>query len=157
MTGTSPEGKDVSQQPKDVMGPLMGLFGFVFVALGIWGAADPNSFGKTVANFGKYNPHLIHDYAVCSITFGVGLLLGFRIRIWRAPTLILAAVWNGLHGYFHIIDMEYANIRYLGPFEAMLLCATSATLAALGIWEYRRLKLQPPTVATPQEGVCDGS
>ncbi|SKW27921.1 Uncharacterised protein [Mycobacteroides abscessus subsp. abscessus] len=70
---------------------------------------------------------------MCSITFGTGLLLGWRLPIWRAPTLILAAIWNGLHGYFHIVDMDMANTRFLGPAEAVLLCLTSAALATLGI------------------------
>lgn len=121
------------------LGPVMAVFGAVFVGLGIWGASDPASFGSTIANFGVYNPHLIHDYAVCSITFGTGLLLGWRAPEWRAPTLILAAIWNGLHGYFHIVDMDMANTKFLGPVEAILLCSTSAVLAALGIREWRRI------------------
>ncbi|WP_096505796.1 hypothetical protein [Mycobacteroides stephanolepidis] len=115
----------------------MAVIGFTFVALGIWAATDPESFGKTIANFGEFNPHLIHDYAVCSITFGTGLLLGWRIPSWRAPTLILAAIWNGMHGFFHILDMSMANTKYLGPAEAILLCLTSGTLAGLAAWEYR--------------------
>ncbi|ORA24543.1 hypothetical protein BST18_20480 [Mycobacteroides abscessus subsp. bolletii] len=127
-----------AEHSRDVLGPVMAVFGFVFVVLGVWGATDPKSFGSTIANFGEYNPHLIHDYAVCSITFGTGLLLGWRLPIWRAPTLILAAIWNGLHGYFHIVDMDMANARFLGPAEATLLCLTSVALATLGIWEWRR-------------------
>lgn len=75
-----------AEHSRDVLGPAMAVFGFVFVVLGIWGATDPKSFGSTIADFGEYNPHLIHDYAVCSITFGTGLLLGWRLPIWRAPT-----------------------------------------------------------------------
>lgn len=123
---------------RDVVGAVMCGYGFIFVGLGTWGAVHPVSLGATVAAFGPYNSHLIHDFAACAATFGGGLLVGWRLPSWRVPTLVLSALWNALHGFAHIADIGMTDIRYLGLVEAVLLCSTSSVLGFLAVWELHR-------------------
>lgn len=124
------------------------VLGVIFVALGAWAAFDATSFAHVVANFGDYNAHLVHDFAACSTTFGTGLLIGWRVQPWRVPALTLAALWNGLHAISHILDVDAAQPAAVGPLEAGLLVAVTATLAACAIGEHRQS--QRPKTTSPQ-------
>lgn len=43
-------------------------------------APDPRSFAETIADFGSVNTHMVHDFAACSATFGISLLMAWRAR-----------------------------------------------------------------------------
>lgn len=111
---------------------LVGL-GAVFLALGAWAAVDAASFAGTIANFGPPNPHLVHDFAAASATFGIGLLIASRAAAWRTPALALAAIWTGLHAVSHLVDIGAAHPAAMGPIEAGLLLVVTAVLAGLAV------------------------
>ena len=108
---------------------LLMVFGLGFTAMGLWAAADPRSFTDVVADFGAYNPHLIHDYAAASLAFGVGLLAAARLVAWRVPVLALAVLWNGFHAVSHIADVEHAASRAVGIIDAVGLVVLTGLLA----------------------------
>jgi hypothetical protein len=114
------------------------VFGVVFVALSGWAAFRPRSFVRVIANFGDYNAHLVHDFAACSATFGIGLLVAYRVRSWRVPALTLAAIWNGLHAVSHLADIAASRPAAVGPVEAALLVIVTLTLVACAIVEHRQ-------------------
>jgi hypothetical protein len=111
------------------MSLLLLLFGIGFTSMGLWAAADPRSFTDVVADFGAYNPHLIHDYAAASLAFGIGLLAAARLVTWRVPVLALAVLWNGFHAVSHIADVEQAASRAVGIVDAVLLVVLTGLLA----------------------------
>ncbi|HSI27591.1 MAG TPA: hypothetical protein VK948_09285 [Aeromicrobium sp.] len=111
------------------MSLLLALFGLGFTAMGLWAAADPRSFTDVVADFGAYNPHLIHDYAAASLAFGIGLLAAARRVAWRVPVLALAVLWNGFHAVSHIADVEHAASRTVGIIDAVGLVVLTGLLA----------------------------
>lgn len=115
---------------------LTGLGG-LYLALGGWAAADSSSFGTIVAPFGPANPHLIHDFAACAVTFGLGLLVAARFRGWRTPALTLTAIWNGAHAISHFTDIADAHPAFVGPIEAALLVVASVLFATLALLSYR--------------------
>jgi hypothetical protein len=110
---------------------LINVLGVAFLGLGVWGSADTSSFTLVLANFGPENAHLVHDFAACSATFGLGLLIAARLPAWRAPVLMLAAIWNGLHAASHVVDAGSAEPAVVGPVEAVLLIGVSGVLFVL--------------------------
>jgi hypothetical protein len=102
-----------------------------FLVLGLWAAVAARSFARTVADFGPDHPHLVHDFAATSATFGLALVLGAYLSAWRTPALVMAAVWNGLHSLSHLLDVGAATPGWVGPLEAAALLAVTAVLAAL--------------------------
>lgn len=112
-------------------------FGGLHLVLGGWAAVDASSFATWVAPFGPANAHLIHDFAACAITFGLGLLVAARVRRWRTPALTLTAIWTGAHGIAHVADVADAHPAFVGPIEAALLVAASVLYAALALLNSR--------------------
>jgi hypothetical protein len=70
---------------------VLGALGVAQLALAAWAAIDAGSFTERLADFGPENPHLIHDFAAASATFGAGLVLAARFSAWRTPVLVLTA------------------------------------------------------------------
>lgn len=102
-----------------------------YLVQAVWAVVDPASFTERLADFGAYNPHLVRDFGAAAATFGVGLLVGARLRPWRTPALALAAVWNGLHASSHLVDVDHAHPHAVGPLEAVALVAATALLVVL--------------------------
>ncbi|SFQ69519.1 hypothetical protein SAMN05421810_11358 [Amycolatopsis arida] len=84
-----------------------------------------------LANFGPANEHLVRDFAACAATFGLGLLLGWRVPRWRTFALVMAALWNGFHALGHLYDIGEAEPAIVGPIEAGALIAMTALLGWL--------------------------
>jgi predicted anti-sigma-YlaC factor YlaD len=110
------------------------------LALGAWAAVDVESFASSVADFGPFNAHLVHDFAAASATFGLGLVAAAFVPSWRLPVLVLAATWNALHGISHLADITAAEPRIVGPIEAAVLIAATVVLVLLA----RRVKPENP-------------
>ena len=111
----------------------IGLLGALFAALGAWAGIDSGSFTEGLADFGPENDHLVHDFGAASLAIGVGLLVAVRTPGWRAPVLLVATVWNGLHAVSHLADIGDAASRSLAIAEAALLVAGTALLAVLTV------------------------
>lgn len=111
--------------------PVLWALGTVYVGLGAWAAVAPALFTTTFADFGPYNPHLIHDTAAVYLAFGIGLILAARYASWRVPILALAATWNGLHTVSHVVDINDAATRLMGVSEVIILGVTTLGFAWL--------------------------
>lgn len=113
---------------------VLWILGLVYLALGAWAAIGPASFTNGLADFGTYNPHLIHDVATVLLAFGGSLVMAAHRPAWRTPVLAMAALWNGLHAVSHIVDVGKASTPEMGIGVAAL---TVVTAAAFG-WLARR-------------------
>jgi len=111
----------------------IGLLGSLFALLGAWAGIDSGSFTDVLADFGPENDHLVHDFGAASVAIGVGLLVAVQMSGWRAPVLLVATVWNGLHAVSHLADLGDAASRSLAVAEAALLVAGTALLAVLAV------------------------
>ncbi len=110
------------------------VLGLVYVGLGAWAALAPASFTKELADFGSYNPHLIHDVATVLLALGTALVAAAHRPSWRTPVLAFAALWNGLHGVSHVVDLDMAATPQMGVGVAVL-----AIVPAVGFaWLARR-------------------
>lgn len=110
---------------------VLWVLGLVYLALGAWAAIAPASFTNELADFGTYNPHLIHDVATVLLTFGGALVAAAQLPSWRTPVLALAALWNGLHAVSHLVDIGKAATPQLGVGVAALTVVTAAGFAWL--------------------------
>ncbi len=110
---------------------VLWLLGLVHLGLGAWAGASPATFTGAVADFGTYNPHLIHDVAAAMLAIGGGLVAAAYLTSWRTPVLTVAALWNGFHAASHIVDVNDAATRLMGVGEAVLLVITALALAWL--------------------------
>ncbi|HJQ43729.1 MAG TPA: hypothetical protein VJ831_11635 [Jatrophihabitantaceae bacterium] len=99
--------------------------------LAIWAAFAPANFADTIADFGPYNEHFVHDFAAFAATLATGLFIAVRIPQWRTPVLTLAAIWNGYHGVSHVVDIGDAHPHALGPTIAIALAVVTGVLAFL--------------------------
>lgn len=115
------------------MTAAIGVLGALFTALGAWAGIDSASFARVLADFGPENDHLVHDFGAASAAIGVGLLVAVRRTAWRAPVLLVATVWNGLHAVSHLADVSEAESRTLGIAEAVLLVLGTALLGTLAV------------------------
>jgi len=111
----------------------IGLLGALFAGLGAWAGVDSGSFTEVLADFGPENDHLVHDFGAASVAIGACLLLAVRLPAWRAPVLVVATVWNGLHAVSHLADVGDAASRGLAIAEAALLVGGTALLAVLAL------------------------
>lgn len=118
------------------MTAILTLLALGFIGLGGWAAVDARSFTTVVADYGAYNPHLIHDYAAASLAVGIALLVAARVPAWRGPTLGITALWNGFHAISHIVDADDAASRLLGVGEAVALVLVTILIAA--VWRIER-------------------
>lgn len=110
---------------------VLWILGLVYLGLGAWAAISPASFTEELADFGSYNPHLIHDVATVLLTFGGALVIAAYRPTWRTPVLGLAALWNGLHAVSHLVDLDEAATPQLGFGVAGLAIVTALGFAWL--------------------------
>lgn len=110
---------------------VLWLLALLYLGLGTWAAFWPASFTEELADFGPYNPHLIHDVSTIQLTFGGALVIAAYVSSWRTPVLALAALWNGLHAVSHIVDVNDAATPLMGYGEVAILVVTTLGFAWL--------------------------
>lgn len=110
---------------------VLWLLGLTYLGLGAWAAFSPASFTEELADFGSYNPHLIHDIGSVLLTFGGALVIAAYLPSWRTPVLAVTALWNGLHAVSHLVDIDDAATRQLGVGTAALTVVTALGFAWL--------------------------
>ena len=84
------------------------ILGATFVALGIWGMAEPRSFFTALAAFEPYNQHFLQDIGAFQVGLGAVLLLaGIPARL-DGLALALFGVGSGsaLHTVSHVIGRD---------------------------------------------------
>jgi len=110
---------------------VLTVVALVPTTLAVWAAFWPANFADSIADFGPYNEHFVHDFAAFAATLATGLFIAVTRPTWRTPTLTLAAIWNGYHGISHIVDVDDAHPHALGPTIAIALAVVTAVLAVL--------------------------
>jgi hypothetical protein len=78
---------------------VAGVVGVLFVALGLWAFAAPQSFFDTTATFEPYNAHFLHDIGAFMLGLGATLLLATRMTDGLG-------VGNAFHLLSHIMDTD---------------------------------------------------
>ena len=76
--------------------------GLVFLALGVWAMADPESFFDQVATFDPYNQHFVQDIGAFQIGLGVVLLLAVQRE--HPDGLAVALLGVGIGSAAHVVS-----------------------------------------------------
>ncbi len=108
------------------------VLGCLWVALGVWALAEPESFYSTIAPFVPYNRHLVHDLGAFQIGLGAALLLAAR---W-SDGLIVAfganVVAGAAHVLSHVLDSQLGGHSYDIPNLILLVLLPLAGLVLRG-------------------------
>ena len=113
--------------------------GLLFLALGVWAMAGPESFFDRVATFEPYNQHFVQDIGAFQIGLGAVLLLAVGVRRPDALTVALLGVGIGsaAHVVSHLIGHDLGgtpetDIPVFSIATALLLGAGVAQWSAAG-------------------------
>jgi hypothetical protein len=98
------------------------VYHFAIAALMVFA---PHAFFTDIGPFGVQNDHYLRDTATFNIAFGAALLVAYWRPSWRTPVLCCVALQFGLHTVNHLVDIDAAHPRWLGPADFISL----ATLA----------------------------
>ena len=111
------------------MKALLALFGAVQVVLGLLLWITPGFFFDEIGPYGVRNDHYLGDLATWYLALGAVTLVAVRRVDWRIPVLVLALPQNTLHAFNHLIDVNHAHPKWLGPTNLISLVLTSVLLA----------------------------
>jgi hypothetical protein len=116
---------------EETMRLALGSIGLTQVAIGLWLAADPNSFVDALADFGPADSHFLRDIATFQLGIGIALLAAVGRPSWRLPVIFAALAQSALHTINHLVDIGETDPGWQGPvnFAALLLL----TLALAGL------------------------
>ena len=107
------------------MKALLALFGAVQVVLGLLLWITPGFFFDEIGPYGVRNDHYLGDLATWYLALGAVDAGGGASRGWRIPVLVLALAQNTLHAFNHLIDVDHAHPKWLGPANLVSLVLTS--------------------------------
>jgi hypothetical protein len=111
------------------MKPLLVLFGAGQLVLGLLLWITPGFFFDEIGPYGVRNDHYLGDLATWYLALGVATLVAVRRVGWRVPVLALAFIQYALHSVNHLIDVNHAHPRWLGPANLISLALTTLLLA----------------------------
>ena len=111
------------------MKPLLVLFGAGQVVLGLLLWVTPGFFFDEIGPYGVRNDHYLGDLATWYLALGAVTLVAVRRVGWRVPVLALAFVQYALHSFNHLIDVNHAHPKWLGPANLISLVLTTLLLA----------------------------
>ena len=113
------------------------LVGLVFLVLGVWAMADPESFFDRIATFEPYNQHFVQDIGAFQIGLGAVLLLA--VVPLRPDALAVAllgvGIGSGAHTVSHIIGNDLGGTPET---DIPLFAATTVLLLAAGLAQWSR-------------------
>ena len=86
---------------------------WILLLLGIGGTvnglfmlfASEGWFARIAADPGPFNIHLVRDVGAAYVTSGVATVWGARAPAWRVPLVAAAALFLGLHGLIHVVEV----------------------------------------------------
>jgi hypothetical protein len=121
------------------------FWGLALLALGIgvnaaWMLADPAGWYRElpagVPDTGPLNAHFVRDIGCAFATFAAGLALAAWRPRWRAPLVVLAAIFFAAHAALHVfdtlrgsLDRAHWTLDFPGVYAPTLLLAALAWLA----------------------------
>jgi hypothetical protein len=111
------------------MKALLALFGAVQVVLGLLLWLTPGFFFDEIGPYGARNDHYMGDLATWYLALGAATLVAVRRVGWRVPVLALAFIQYALHSLNHLIDVNHAHPKWLGPANLISLALTTLLLA----------------------------
>jgi hypothetical protein len=82
---------------------LLGLGGIVNGAFML--LASEAWFTAIAAYTGPFNVHLVQDVGAAYVTSGIASVWAARAPAWRAPLAASAALFLGLHGGIHLVEV----------------------------------------------------
>jgi hypothetical protein len=117
---------------------LLWLIGLGAFANGLVMLAAPEPwFARVAASTGAYNSHLVRDVGGAYVATGVAAIWAAREPRWRAPLAAAAALFHGLHGAVHLLDVAAGRLPPIHLLEdvpgvyAPMLALVAVALAAL--------------------------
>jgi hypothetical protein len=108
---------------------LLVLFGAGQVVLGLLLWVTPGFFFDEIGPYGVRNDHYLGDLATWYLALGAVTLVAVRRVRWRVPVLALAFIQYALHSFNHLIDLNHAHPKWLGPANLISLVLTTLLLA----------------------------
>ncbi len=86
--------------------PLLGVFGVLWLAFGLWAFLAPHSLFDIVAELEPYNRHFIHDVGAMQIGLGAGALAAALTLRAVVSGLIGLAAFQSTHAVSHLVDRD---------------------------------------------------
>ena len=108
---------------------LLVLFGAGQVVLGLLLWVTPGFFFDEIGPYCVRNDHYLGDLATWYLALGAATLVAVRRVSWRVPVLALAFIQYALHSFNHLIDVNHAHPKWLGPANLISLVLTTLLLA----------------------------
>jgi hypothetical protein len=87
---------------------LLGLGGIVNGLIMLF-ASEP-WFANVAARTGPFNRHLVQDVGVAFLTAGIASAWAARKPEWRTPLATAAALFIGLHGVIHLVEVLVGEV-----------------------------------------------
>jgi hypothetical protein len=122
---------------RDRLGVLLLLFGASQLVLGLTMAFAPGFFFDDVGPYAPRNDHYIRDVATLYLALGGVALVAWRRASWRVPVLAFALAQYVLHAVNHLVDVNGADPKALGPANLASLTVTAVLLAGMLWWALR--------------------
>jgi hypothetical protein len=119
---------------RDRLGVLLLLFGASQLGLGLMMALAPGAFFDDIGPYAPRNDHYIRDVATFYLALGGVTVVAWRRQSWRVPVLVFALAQYALHSVNHLVDVNGADPKALGPINLISLVATAALLGGMLWW-----------------------
>lgn len=114
--------------PDRTLRTTVGALGAFHLVLGLYQFFFPGSFFFRIGEYGDENTHYVGDVASFTLAFGIALLVAVGRPSWRAPTLLLGAVWYAIHAINHLFDIGEASSQATGIVQTLLIALGSGLL-----------------------------
>jgi hypothetical protein len=111
------------------MKALLTLFAVAQLVLGALLWLAPGFFFDQIGPYGVRNDHYMGDLATWYLALGGAALVAVRRPSWRVPVLALSFAQYALHSLNHLIDIDHAHPKWLGPANLVSLVLTTVLLA----------------------------
>lgn len=105
--------------------------------LGAFMFFTPQAFYDSLGKFPPSNHHYIKDVATFYIALGVVFFVSTRLRSWRTPVLVFAALEYAIHAINHLVDVGKAATPFRGWFDFFSIALIALILAALASFAWR--------------------
>ena len=109
------------------------VYGIYSTLLGLVMIVAPGFFFDTVGGFGPRNGHYVFDTAAFELPLGLLYLAAIRWPSWRVPVLAFATAHYVMHAISHLIDVNTANIHWVGVFDFVVI-VVGLVIHALALW-----------------------
>ncbi|MEN8159868.1 MAG: hypothetical protein ABFS41_07345 [Myxococcota bacterium] len=96
----------MSDRPREWTTWILLLLGAGSIANGGFMLLAPAPWFETIAAYtGPYNVHLVQDVGAAYVTAGAAAIWAGRRPAWRTPLATSAALFIGIHGAIHVVEV----------------------------------------------------